>query len=359
MMFGKLSRRQQIEFISLWASLKQKNVGDKDILQGMHDDYMRIYGSCQETDFCEHAAVTLQNWGGGRGGFHTAMEGWFDNDIVVLVSAVAAAGNVQDAVNKLFTQLTRWQRYKTQILIAIASNTLLILFGIAVFIGLTFVTGYIVDIAANNGMSPPPGTEFFMSANELIRGYWLIAALSLLGIGGVWLWCMYNYVGEGRTWADDVIPFYGFYRAGEAGRFFLMLSLLVSSGSRPLRRALEYLEDSGLCSLYIKTHIQIMLNRLQGEQRKAGVILDKIDTGLLPSKLRLKLLIMQRQKTADQNFDILQIIGDSLMEEQGEMLLFKVKSIGKICSYSTLTVVVLCGIQFLDIAYSLTSLPAQ
>lgn len=356
-MFNKLSRHRQIEFISLWASLKQKNVGDRDILQGMQEDYLRIYGDCRETEFCEHAAVTLQNWGRGKGGFHVAMEGWFDDDIVVLVKAIAAADNVQDAVDRLFKQLKHWQHYKQKILMSVGLYCFLICSAIAVFVGLTFGAVYSVDMAASNGIPTPPEAEFFLTANELIKAYWLPFFMLLICIGAVWLWCMYNYVGESRAWADNIIPFYGFYRASEAGRFFLMLSLLVSAGSTSLRRALEYLDGSGLCSLYIKTHIHIMLTRLQGEQRKDGAVLDKIDTGLLPEKLRLKLLIMQRQKASEQKIDVLQLIGDSLMEEQGEQLLRKVNGIGKTCSFSALIIGVFCAVKFLDIAYSLTALP--
>ncbi|MBS0044634.1 hypothetical protein KFE26_20405 [Shewanella sp. M16] len=360
---SKLSRRQQIDFILLWAKLKRTKISDRSILEALNQDYINVYGpDCIQSQFCISAQHSLRAWADGRGGFDQAMGGWFDDDIIVIVSAVIASDDSQHAIQKLFTQLTQWDVIKQKIIMSVFFNTLFLLFVASVFIGLTFGSVIVkenMDIA--NHQIEGIGL-FFIECNAFFTSYYLLILAFIILLVTSWAWTMFFYVGEHRNTLDNHMPFFGFYRANEASRFFLILSLLVTSGQRSLRDALDSLIESNLCSLYIQSHIQEMLYRLEhqgldvNQSGNRSATFDKIDTGLLPPMLRMQLLAMQRQKSVAHQSEVLTIIADNLVEDGGEYLVKKVTVLGKVITYSSLFFVMICIVLFLDYIYSIMSL---
>lgn len=358
-MFKKFSRKKQLSFISLWSKLKRTGIPDKAILIALKEDYQNVYGpNCKEIEFCIYAEQCLRSWSDGLGGFDQAMIGWFDDDIIVAVSSVFASNNVQESIQKLISQLLKWHKIKQKIIVSVFFNTLIVLFAVGIFIGLTFAASMVAENMKEASQKISSIGEIFVSVNMFIKSFFIPILAFIFALLVAWLWTMFFYVGEHRSSLDTKLPFFGFYRANEASRFFMILSLLVTSGKYSLRKALDNLTTSNLCSSYLLSHIDEMQYRLKHQQvdtSDSNVTFDKIDTGLLPSFLRMQLLAMQRQHKKSDKTDVLTMISDSLIEDGGENLVRKVEVVGKAIMFSTLLFVILCAAAFLELVFSMSS----
>lgn len=357
-MFKKLSRRRQIDFLKLWSSLKINGGIDRDIISALLDDYLNVMGECAEAEFCQHCIEQLQNW---NGGISSAMEGWFDNDLIVLVRTSKKAENVESSVNKMIVQTEQWFELKKQLMIEVSVSVIFFVFCFSV---LVFISTQGIELATE-GMK---ASDYTSSINTLMtlgtfiksKGIALIFLILVL-IASLWIAAIY-YVGDNRKKMDEVIPFYGFYSASCSSRFYTMLDVLLASSDMPLRKALEELRTSGLVSRYISVHIDEMLYRLK-ERRldrsggsEDGVDLDALDTGLLPSRLRLRLKCIAKSTDKGNREALMETICDSLVKDFGHGLLTKVKYYGRLVKILSATIAIGAVIVLLDTMYLKISL---
>lgn len=336
-MFNKLSRRRQIDFLKLWSSLKINGGTDRDIITALLVDYQNVIGDCAEADFCKHCIEQLQNW---NGGVATAMESWFDDDLIVLVRTSKKAENVEASVNKMIIQTEQWFELKKQLLIELLVNGLFLIFctGLLIFISTIGMTFALQGMEVSDYTA---GIKILLSFGDFIRSKgFVLLFLIIFAILGFWLAAIY-YVGDKRQKMDSIIPFYGFYSANCSSRFYTMLDVLLASSDMPLRKALEELQASGLVSRYISVHIDEMLYRLKERRlndRRGGQAggnedigdFDTLDTGLLPARLRLRLKCIAKSSDRGSREVMMQTITMSLIKDYGSTLLIKVKLYGRL-----------------------------
>lgn len=344
----KLSRSRQIDFLKLWASLKIDGGTDRSIITSMLEDYRNVYGDCAEARFCTHTLGALQNW---NGGLSEAMVGWFDDDLALLVRVCKRADNVERSLSKMLNDTEKWFKLKKDILIDVSINSLFIIFTIAIFsfictVGLRYITEgqESTDI---NGV-----VQTLLAIGVFIENKWAVTCFLLVSTTiGLYLAAIY-YVGEKRAAMDRIIPFYGFYLGNCSSKFFTMLDVLMSASDMSLRKALEEMQKSGLVNRYISSHIDEMLYRLKerkGGQSNADVAdFDTLDTGLLPSRLRLRLKNISKSSDPDIKASTMKTISESLITEQGEYLKFKVNVIGRFIKLGASVITVLSLVILLD-----------
>lgn len=346
-----MPRKRQIEFIRLWASLKQNGLPDKEIVISLLDDYQKILGNCPEVKFCQSVIDELQNW---SGGFHQAMRGWFDNDLILLVKTTRSTDNVTDALKDLLSQTLEWQTLKKAIIREMWMNGLFLLFafGLFVFISTTAIHMIVGDAPKHNLGST---VITLIGIGNWIKQYGILTILLfVIGLGTL-IYMMYTYTGEHRAEMDRKVPFYGFYSANEASGFFSMLNVMVTGGKMPLRAALEELQSTNLVSKYISSHIDEMLYRLKerkSSKEGSAMSFDKLDTGLLPARLRLRLSGLSKQKKAEDKQNIMHVIAKQLTSDYGDALLVKVSVIGKTAKYTSGGIVIFSILSVLDVMFS-------
>lgn len=356
---SKLSRKQQMTFIQLWAKLKKAGMNDRAILEMLSEDYKRIYGECKEAEFCAHALIQLRSW---SGGLPAAMVGWFDNDITITIQSVKESGHIKEAVDKLFSQLSTWQDLKQKISKVLLGTAFLQFFALLIFVGVSFAAVSLVEQSTSNANQGAHSIKLTMTIDLLLwfnhfikEWYWVLLCL-VVALVVLWAYTLIYYVGEHRSFMDKYFPFFGLYSANESSRFFSILSVTTISGNLSLRAALEALRDSGLCSIYILEHINEMLFRLQhqriSDSDDSAMSIDKIDTGLLPDILRLELTTMQRQKNAVDKKKIMEVISNSLVNDFGLAILTRIERGAKIAKYTSLGIVGVSAGGFLDFAFS-------
>ncbi len=355
---SKLSRDKQIMIITIWSELKKEGLSDKEILDALNQDYRKIYGEkCQEIVFFEEALYAIRSWSDGKGGFDQAMKGWFDSDITLSVQAIKNSNNVDESIQLILEQLQTWQKIKSKIFMLLFSNSLIIAFALSIFTIITFAARYVVETFTMNSDFVPD--SILITFNDYIVAFWgylvFFSILTLL----VWYITLIYYTGEQRRELDKTIPFFYFYSANESSRFFVILSVIVMSGSYSLRSGLEFLKKSGLCSRYIISHIDEILFRLKhqksSDNASENVSFEKIDTGLLPDRLRLKLLALQRVTKSQNKTDSLKTISQDLVSLFGEALIGKIEVIASFIKYGVLITVSAAALLFLDLTYSLSS----
>lgn len=359
-MFKNLSRRRQIDFLKLWSSLKVNGGIDRDIISALLDDYLNVMGECKEAEFCKHCIEKLQNW---NGGIASAMEGWFDDDLIVLVRTSKKAENVESSVNKMIVQTEQWFELKKQLMIELGVNGLFFVFCVSVLI---FISTIGMDLATQGipASDYTSGINNLMSFGTFVKGKGIaLLFLMFVLIATLWTAAIY-YVGDNRQKMDELIPFYGFYSASCSSRFYTMLDVLLASSDMPLRKALEELRSSGLVSRYINVHIDEMLYRLKerrldrsGAAANADTVdFDTLDTGLLPSRLRLRLKCIAKSADKANREALMETICTSLVKDFGYALLAKVKLYGRFLKIISATIAIGAVIVLLDTMYLKMSL---
>ncbi len=355
---SKLSREKQIVIITIWSELKKEGLSDKEILDALNHDYRKIYGEkCQEITFFEEALYAIRSWSDGKGGFDQAMKGWFDPDITLSVQAIKNSKNVDESIKLILDQLQTWQKIKSKIFMLLFSNSLIVAFALSIFTIITFAARYVVETFTMNSNFAPD--SILLIFNDYIVSFWGYLVFFLIVILIIWYITLIYYTGEQRSELDRTIPFFHFYSANESSRFFVILSVIVMSGSYSLRAGLEFLKNSGLCSRYIILHIDEILFRLKhqktSDNASENISFEKIDTGLLPDRLRLKLLAIQRVTKAQNKTSALKTISEDLVTLFGEGLIGKVEVIASFIKYAVLITVSAAALLFLDLTYSLSS----
>jgi len=349
-MFNKMTRSKQIEFLKLWSSLKGGNSSDKSVLEILRDDFEKVYGECAESKFCEKALSELRNW---TGGFPKSMEGFFDDDLVLLVKITKTSENVEVSLNKLLAQTDSWYSLKFDIAVSLLSNGLFILFSISVFILLS-TKG--VQFGAES-LQPDQITgfsAFLQSSGIFIENYkWFLIFLSI-GLPITLLLTALYYIGEHRNKLDKKLPFFGFYSANLSSKFFTLLDVMIMSGLS-MRGSLEYMQKTELVNRYISVHIDEMLYRLKERTSLKNVEsyedFNTIDTGLLPERLRLRLKILSKSGNKQSQSAIMDTISKSLIKDYGDQLLVKVKIFGRMAKMASAAVVIFSLIGIFDLMF--------
>ncbi|MEN2500071.1 MAG: hypothetical protein MHMPM18_004239 [Marteilia pararefringens] len=318
-------------------------------------------GECAEADFCQHCIEQLQNW---NGGISSAMDGWFDDDLIVLVRTSKKAENVESSVNKMIVQTEQWFDLKKQLIIEMLIN---VLFFAVCLIVLIFVSTNGIEFATQ-GMQISDytsGINILLSFGVVVKSKGIaLLFLSFALIATLWAAAIY-YVGDNRQKMDGLIPFYGFYSASCSSRFYTMLDVLLASSDMPLRKALEELRSSGLVSRYISVHIDEMLYRLKERRFDRGgdkvssadsVDFDTLDTGLLPSRLRLRLKCIAKSSDKTSREAIMDTICTSLVKDFGYEFLAKVKLYGRLLKIFSALIATVAVVVLLDTMYLKMSL---
>ncbi|MEH6454812.1 MAG: hypothetical protein V7749_00690 [Cocleimonas sp.] len=349
-MFDKMSRTKQIDFLKLWSSLKSNNSSDKGVIESLKDDYEKVYGECQESIFCEKALKELSNW---NGGFPRAMEGGFDDDLVLLVKVTKTSDNVENSLNKLLAQTETWFKLKFDIFMSILTNGLFVLFAASTFIlmstkGISF---------AIEGLKPEQIVgmpALLQAAGVFIENKKWILLVLILGLPITALLVALFYVGQHRNVLDKKIPFFGFYSANLSSKFFTLLDVMIMSGLS-IRHSLEYMQKTGLINRYINVHIEEMLYRLKERRsyknNNTQEDFNTFDTGLLPERLRLRLKIMSKSNDKFSQSSIMDTISQSLIKDYGDQLLAKVKITGRVLKMFSAIVIVFSMLTILDLMF--------
>ncbi len=317
----RMSRIEQIEFLKNYSKLKADGFKDRKTLEAMYEEYSESLGEdSNEARFCIEALKGLEE---GSIGIDDAMRRWFDPDLSQVIRASTVSENGLLALTKLLKQVDAWQAVKKEI----REESRKPLGWISAGIGGTL-------IVATKGISAAAGDiprEEWSSIAQMYDslGGWIMAngnmLLLLVGMAvATYMYFMHFYDGPSRGFMDRHVPGFGFYQAGQASRFFSVMSVLISPecGKMRLKQALDEFEDNNdLITPYLGLHIDEMLSRTE----QGRFALEQLDTGLLPPRMRVRLGIAGKTSDGTTMAATFDDISENLADDYGAVIIKKIK----------------------------------
>ncbi|ENN6469965.1 hypothetical protein AB9X29_003766 [Vibrio vulnificus] len=299
----RLSRDEQIEILEMLTAMKEAGATDKPAVSALNEEYEEEYG--KECLQCEFFRMALKSIGSGSS-LDAAMNEWFAPDLSMIVRTAAAARvgdkahqdesykNMERPLTTLLRLSTERQKVMNDLLKEFKKPFFSILMGLAATYG---AARYGVRMMAGD----TPRSEWSLLARMYDAfgtwmGQWMDVLFVLFALFVVaYFYCLKFYDGEYRLLMDKWVPGFSFYQAVVAGQFFAVMSVLVSpiGGRMKLKEALsEFSSNDNLNNPYISLHIDEMLYRC-GD---GSFELDQLDTGLLPSRMKIRLSVAGRSK---------------------------------------------------------------
>ncbi len=194
------------------------------------------------------------------------------------------AGEASGALAVIFERLSEFERSKDDLRNYIISSliypALLALVGLgSIFILLNFVVPRFAALFADTRMKIPVPTQIMLSASEVVRTYWWIAASVAAVVFLVWR--MYTRTTAGRLWWDAVrlkIPGLGeVFRKAETARFARSMATLVAN-TVPLVQSISI----AAATLSNKLIAGALVGVAQGVKRGEGIAAPLRRAGVFP-----------------------------------------------------------------------------
>jgi len=269
--------------------------------------------------------------------------GWFPLEAIEAVRAGESAGDVRGALNSVAKSLEKRAGLSGLIAGELAYPTILLIqvIGIMGYIGSKSV-GIFQTMADLLPKARWPDLSITVETlSGLIRGWWFVIPLAILGIIMFVRNLMKNYIGPFREKLDRM-PLFSTYRRMVTSEFLSSLALMMSNGVK-IKTAISLLERNA--SPYLATHIARMRVRLEQGTTNMGTVLD---TGLLDDELMKRLELLAGARNVHQTIE-------SLGVRSGETALKHIKTtLFAMRMTMMLAVVVILG-STITAVYSLTN----
>ncbi|EOV6284256.1 hypothetical protein ACOQ0N_004180 [Vibrio parahaemolyticus] len=331
----RLTHDQQSELVEFYSDLKASGTKDKEALEALKDEYEASYGKdCLQCQFCR---VALEGMGAGDGGLDHAMTEWFQPELALIVkTATRARTNRTDTktskgkgidgkespLQLLLKHETERRRIAKELRTIFKKPVMLI----AISLFATYVAA-MYGVSAFAGDTPKEEWSSIAIAYDSF-GHWLDAWTQpiLMVLGFIVVAYFYGcrwYDGEFRLELDKYVPGYSYYQAKVAGQFFSIMSVLVSpnGGAMKLKEALiEFQSSESLMSPYIGIHIDEMMSRCGSGEFELG----QLDTGLLPSRVKMRLRVAGRAQNGLTTHLAFETISEHLAKDYGDAIVKRV-----------------------------------
>jgi hypothetical protein len=295
-------RDQQIEFIENYISLKVNNnriMKDRDLLIGLKDLYQAQYGEANTT--VKIISLLLEKITEGVS-LPEAMGPFFRPDIVQVFSASYNSRAGFDEVRGLVQRIINGDKLVSAFLGAISFPIFFLFATICLFL---FTGGFFlpmtIDMIEKDAIDSL--MTFSMVVSSFVIDYWYLVLLPFILLIGAYIYSRQNWFSDGRNWADENLPPYQVMALLYSYNIFGILSMLSSSGLKSessgtkisIRKAIETMLETA--TPYAAWHLRQMLDMTSG-----GVFgLLQLETGLLPTRLKMRLRIAQLSGISDQS----------------------------------------------------------
>ncbi len=295
-------RDQQIEFIENYISLKVNNnriMKDRDLLIGLKDLYQAQYGEANTT--VKIISLLLEKITEGVS-LPEAMGPFFRPDIVQVFSASYNSRAGFDEVRGLVQRIINGDKLVSAFLGAISFPIFFLFATICLFL---FTGGFFlpmtIDMIEKDAIDSL--MTFSMVVSSFVIDYWYLVLLPFILLIGAYIYSRQNWFSDGRNWADGNLPPYQVMALLYSYNIFGILSMLSSSGLKSessgtkisIRKAIETMLETA--TPYAAWHLRQMLDMTSG-----GVFgLLQLETGLLPTRLKMRLRIAQLSGISDQS----------------------------------------------------------
>lgn len=295
-------RDQQIEFIENYISLKVNNnriMKDRDLLIGLKDLYQAQYGEANTT--VKIISLLLEKITEGVS-LPEAMGPFFRPDIVQVFSASYNSRAGFDEVRGLVQRIINGDKLVSAFLGAISFPIFFLFATICLFL---FTGGFFIPMTID--MIEKDAIDslmtFSMVVSSFVIDYWYLVLLPFILLIGAYIYSRQNWFSDGRNWADENLPPYQVMALLYSYNIFGILSMLSSSGLKSessgtkisIRKAIETMLETA--TPYAAWHLRQMLDMTSG-----GVFgLLQLETGLLPTRLKMRLRIAQLSGISDQS----------------------------------------------------------
>lgn len=295
-------RDQQIEFIENYISLKVNNnriMKDRDLLIGLKDLYQAQYGEANTT--VKIISLLLEKITEGVS-LPEAMGPFFRPDIVQVFSASYSSRAGFDEVRGLIQRIINGDKLVSAFLGAISFPIFFLFVTICLFL---FTGGFFIPMTID--MIEKDAIDslmtFSMNVSSFVIDYWYIVLLPFILLIGAYIYSRQNWFSDRRNWADENLPPYQVMALLYSYNIFGILSMLSSSGLKSessgtkisIRKAIETMLETA--TPYAAWHLRQMLDMTSG-----GVFgLLQLETGLLPTRLKMRLRIAQLSGISDQS----------------------------------------------------------
>lgn len=333
----RLSSVQQAELVEFYSDLKASGTKDKEALEALRDEYEASYGKdCLQCQFCR---VALEGMGAGDGGLGQAMTEWFQPELALIVKTASyARSNRNDSYSDKGSS-SEMSESPLQLLLKheterrrIAKELRAIFKKPVMMIAISLLVTYIAamyGVSAFAGDTPKEEWSSIAIAYDSF-GLWLNTwtkpiLMAMAGLAAAYLFGCFWYDGEYRLDLDKWIPGYSYYQAKVAGQFFSIMSVLVSpnGGAMKLKEALgEFQSNESLMSPYIGIHIDEMMSRCGSGEFELG----QLDTGLLPSRVKMRLRVAGRAQNGLTTHLAFETIAENLAKDYGDAIVKRVNN---------------------------------
>ncbi|WP_323947466.1 type II secretion system F family protein [Aeromonas hydrophila] len=294
-------REQQIELIENYISLKVSNnriMKDRDLLIGLKDLYKEEYGESNVT--IKIISLLLEKITEGVS-LPEAMGPYFRADIVQVFSASYNSRAGFDEVRGLIQRIISGDQLVREFLSSISFPVFFLFVAIGMFL---FVGGFFVPMTIEMIEKDAIDSvlHFSMGVSSFVIGKWYFAILPFVVLVWLYAYSKQNWFSDGRNWADNHLPPYQVMALLYSYNIFGILSMLSSSGIKSessgtkisIRKAIETMLDTA--TPYASWHLKQMLDMTSG-----GVFgLLQLETGLLPTRLKMRLRVSQLSGVSDQ-----------------------------------------------------------
>lgn len=216
------------------------------------------------------------------------MQDWFDVNIVEIIRVGEEGGVIVETLKSAINTLTQHSGALSSLIGSITYPLLVIVLACAIIVYLD--SSVFVQFKEIKPLDqwPQAGRDLLLYA-EIIRGWWWLLILFVMGVVLALRYVMANYVGELRPLLDKFPPF-SLYRRFAASRFLETLGLLVANGV-VFKHALKVMQYQA--NPYITSHL-VMMDHLLGMGK--GNIADVLQTGLVSEGDILRLRVVAEVK---------------------------------------------------------------
>ncbi|MFM5296258.1 hypothetical protein ACEUAI_18705 [Aeromonas veronii] len=308
-------RDQQLAFIENYISLKVNNnriMKDRDLLIGLKDLYQVQYGEANTT--VKIIGLLLEKITEGVS-LPEAMGPYFRPDIVQVFSASYNSRAGFDEVKGLIQRIINGDKLVRAFMTSISFPLFFLFVTVCLFL---FVGGLFIPMTIE--MIEKDAIDsllyFSMDVSAFVLDYWYLVLLPFFVLTGLYVYSRQNWFSEERNWADNHLPPYQVMALLYSYNIFGILSMLSSSGLKSesagtkisIRKAIETMLETA--TPYASWHLKQMLDMTSG-----GVFgLLQLETGLLPTRLKMRLRIAQLSGISDQT----QLLGVIAAESFGD-----------------------------------------
>jgi type II secretory pathway component PulF len=300
-------KNAQVEFVKHYLDLKFNSNSDRSSIEQMLEIYRATVGeSAAETQVCNEMLVKLKN------GFPIvdAMRGWFADDFLLVFSASLNTSRPVDIIEKYMVVMDSfkdllsvlWKKLLLPLVLLSGTFAMIIVLG-------TFVVPTLVSAVDATELTMPIKTVTAIAS--FVSNHGLLLLMLFIAISYGYRYASRNLTGGLRDQLDHTL--FTIPTQITSAKFFAMLSLLLEA-RMGIKRCLEILH--GNMTPYVDDHIRRMLEKTQ----KGSTNMQQLDTGLLDSRLKIRLRMASIQN-ASGNDKSLSLISQFAVKDVSSSLL--------------------------------------